>query len=89
MKIGTTSLEGKGGMCNKYEGLWAKDCENILKLANWMSLNLKSVFKCHTISSKAFWKKVKASKLKGTFQTLIPSSWAQNPIKEEKPTSRP
>jgi hypothetical protein len=84
-------LGGRGGMCNKYEGLWAKDYENILKLATWMSLNLKNVFKCHTISSKAFWKKekVKASKLKGTFKILIPSSWAQNPTKGEKLRSRP
>jgi hypothetical protein len=51
-----------------------------------MSLNLKNVLKCHIVSSKAFWKKekVKASKLKGILQTLIPFSWSQNPTKGEK-----
>jgi hypothetical protein len=39
-------------------------------------LNVKSVFACHTSSSKTFWRKekVKANERKNNLKTLIPSS---------------
>jgi hypothetical protein len=78
MKTSIRSLKGGPKVHNKYEGLWAKHHERILK-ATSMSLNLKNVIACFASSFKAPLKRVevKEGEPKGIPKTLIPSSWVQ------------